>query len=48
MTPGQPPRNDGAVTAALDQLCSPGQLDHVLELMPDRLTALLAEVHRAG
>lgn len=48
ITRAEVPLAAAAVTAALDRLCSPGQLDHVLELMPERLAALLAEVRRAG
>lgn len=42
------PAAAAAVTAALDELCSPGQLDHVLDLMPDSLAELLTGVRRAG
>ncbi|MEU0535503.1 hypothetical protein [Amycolatopsis tolypomycina] len=36
-----------AVTAALDRLCSPGQLGHVMKLMPSRLAELLTGDRRA-
>ncbi|WP_328457874.1 DUF2267 domain-containing protein [Amycolatopsis sp. NBC_00438] len=44
------PAAAAAVTSALGELCSPGQLGHVLNLLPEPLVALLSggEVRRAG
>ena len=39
---GQVPRAANAVTTALEELCSPGQLEHVLALMPRGLRDLLS------
>lgn len=42
------PAAAAAVTAALDRLCSPGQLGHVLKLMPSHLAELLTGAGRAS
>ena len=40
-TRAEVPRAAAVVTSALDELCSPGQLDHVLKPLPEPLVALL-------
>ncbi|MET7771668.1 DUF2267 domain-containing protein [Nocardia sp. NPDC005366] len=39
--PAEVPALAGAVTTALAQLFSPGQLDHVFEVLPERINAVL-------
>ncbi|WIY00457.1 DUF2267 domain-containing protein [Amycolatopsis mongoliensis] len=51
ITRAEVPPVAAVVTSALDELCSPGQLDHVLTLLPESLVTMLTtghEVRRAG
>ncbi|WIV53886.1 DUF2267 domain-containing protein [Amycolatopsis nalaikhensis] len=45
LTRAEVPAAAAAVTSALGELCSPGQLDHVLKLLPESLVTLLTAGH---